>query len=93
MSNNNIEKKIDEIYERDIEKRKMLVIFCFVSWNMSFFVFILLPLVTIFKIGNEYIFAIINFIISSIMCLIFWKKQNLIKNLKKNNDDDIEVSS
>ena len=37
----------EEDLQRDIERRKMLIIFCIVAWNMSFFVFALLPLASI----------------------------------------------
>ena len=46
--NNDTENKTEtwseEELQRDVERRKMLIIFCVVAWNMAFYVFALLPL-------------------------------------------------
>ena len=44
---NKIETWSEEELQRDVERRKMLIIFCVVAWNMAFYVFALLPLASI----------------------------------------------
>ena len=49
--NNDTENKTEtwseEELQRDVERRKMLIIFCVVAWNMAFYVFALLPIASI----------------------------------------------
>ena len=56
--NNDTENKTEtwseEELQRDVERRKMLIIFCVVAWNMAFYVFALLPLASIYKLANPY---------------------------------------
>ena len=58
-----------------LERRKMLIIFCVVAWNMSFFVFALLPLASIYKLANPYWMALANALISLSAGIMLWKKQ------------------
>ena len=50
--NNDTENKTEtwseEELQRDVERRKMLIIFSVVAWNMAFYVFALLPLASIY---------------------------------------------
>lgn len=62
---------------RDVERRKMLIVFCVVAWNMAFYVFALLPLASIYKLANPYWLALVNVIISLILGIILWKRQRL----------------
>ena len=48
----------EEELQRDVERRKMLIIFCVVAWNMAFYVFALLPLASIYKLPNPYWLAL-----------------------------------
>ena len=54
----------EEELQRDVERRKMLIIFCVVAWNMAFYVFALLPLASIYKLANPYWLALANVLIS-----------------------------
>ena len=65
----------EEDLQRDIERRKMLIILCVVAWNMSFFVFALLPLASIYKLANPYWMALANALISLSAGIMLWKKQ------------------
>ena len=65
----------EEDLQRDIERRKMLIILCVVAWNMSFFVFALLPLASIYKLANPYWMALANALISLSVGIMLWKKQ------------------
>ena len=65
----------EEDLQRDIERRKLLIILCFVAWNMSFFVFALLPLASIYKLANPYWMALANALISLSAGIMLWKNQ------------------
>ena len=78
----------DEELLRDIERRKMLIIFCVVAWNMAFYVFALLPLASIYKFANPYWLALINVIFSLILGIILWKRQRLNYVGRPINQDD-----
>jgi hypothetical protein len=78
----------DEEMLRDVERRKMLILFCVVTWNMSFYVFALLPFASIYKIANPYWLALFNMIFSLVVGIILWKKQNLIYETKTASNDN-----
>ena len=78
----------DEEMNRDVERRKMLIIFCMVAWNMAFYVFALLPLASIYKLANPYWLALINVIFSLMVGIILWKRQRLNYVGRPINQDD-----
>ena len=65
----------EEELQRDVERRKMLIIFCVVAWNMAFYVFALLPLASIYKLANPYWLALANALISLSLGILLYKKQ------------------
>ena len=65
----------EEELQRDVERRKMLIIFCVVAWNMAFYVFALLPLASIYKLANPYWLALANAMISLSLGILLYKKQ------------------
>ena len=77
--NNDTENKTEtwseEELQRDVERRKMLIIFCVVAWNMAFYVFALLPLASIYKLANPYWLALANAMISLLLGILLYKKQ------------------
>ena len=79
-----------EDWQRDLERRRMLVILGCLAWNMLFFVFFLLPLVKIYQIGNPHLLALANDLFSVFIGLFFWKKQKLPKQITPEQDDDDE---
>ena len=78
----------DEELLRDVERRKMLIIFSVVAWNMAFYVFALLPLASIYKLANPYWLALVNVTISLMLGIILWKRQRLNNVAKPINHDD-----
>ena len=84
----NQDQSTDEELLRDVERRKMLIIFCVVAWNMAFYVFALLPLASIYKLANPYWLALVNMIFSLMVGIILWKKQRLIYVATPINQDD-----
>ena len=65
----------EEELQRDVERRKMLIIFCVVAWNMAFYVFALLPLASIYKLANPYWLALANALLSLSLAILLYKKQ------------------
>ena len=65
----------EEELQRDVERRKMLIIFCVVAWNMAFYVFALLPLASIYKLANPYWLALANAMITHTLGILLYKKQ------------------
>ena len=78
----------DEELLRDVERRKMLIIFCVVAWNMAFYVFALLPLASIYKLANPYWLALVNVIFSLVVGITLWKRQRLNYVARPINQDD-----
>ena len=74
-SENQAEAWSEEELRRDVERRKMLIIFCVVAWNMAFYVFALLPLASIYKLANPYWLALANALISLSLGVMLYKKQ------------------
>ena len=64
-----------EELQRDLERRKLLVVFCCLAWNMMFFAFFLLPLVKIYKFGNPHWLALANALFSLFIAYLLWKRQ------------------
>ena len=77
-----------EDWQRDLERRKMLVVRGSMTWNMLFFVFFLLPLVKIYHIGNPHWLALANVLLSVCIGFLFWKKQKLPEQTNTEHDED-----
>ena len=83
-----------EDWQRDLERRKMLVIIGFVTWNMFFYVFVLLPLVKIYQFGNPYWLAITNGLFSICVGILVFKKQKLLKEeLTKEKEANLNLDN
>ena len=90
----NQDQTTDEELLRDVERRKMLILFCVVAWNMAFYVFALLPLASIYKLANPYWLALINVIFSLMVGIILWKRQrsnHITRHINQDNSVDETV--
>ena len=76
-----------EDWQRDLERRRMLVLLGCLAWNMLFFVFFLLPLVKIYHIGNPHLLALVNVLLSVFIGFLFWKMQKLPEQITPEHDE------
>ena len=76
-----------EDWQRDLERRRILVVLGCLAWNMLFFVFFLLTLVKIYHIGNPHWLALANVLLSVFMGFLLWKKQKLPEQITPEHDE------